>query len=508
MNMINKVSIPRWRQLLPRTTGSGILTKQRPKIIEIPFSSTITSFQSDRNVQCNNDNTKPRHLDSLRQLSRNSIPLSLLLVQSYNTGIVSSTFPSPMNNHARRTFFTFGRKPENPQTTTSSETNSPGTTTEAVIVADVDDDDYDDFSDGHTTTVVDGGEDAVGASVDETLNKLFAEQSSLGTTTTESDAWYSTAENLSDATALWDPTWYNVADNAVIAINTVQQVTGLPYGFSIIVTTAILRIVLFPLMVHAQRAASRMTHVQPELQALKERYERISSPTRSDQMQFSTNMQALFTRYKVNPFQTIIAPVVQIPLFIGMFFGIKKVSTYFPDELKTGGMLWFVDLSVPDPMYILPLMSSATFLLLIELGKDQMLRAGGSSVAMLNVFRFMCVVSLPLVVNFEASMLVYWISNNLLTCCQTLALQTPTLRKQFGILEPPRPPPGSDPNKDSIVASVTDLVNRAQGKAITDAQKIQKHNQEVEAKKVSTRLTRAARERERRRMGITGTRNY
>jgi membrane protein insertase Oxa1/YidC/SpoIIIJ len=127
---------------------------------------------------------------------------------------------------------------------------------------------------------------------------------------------------------------------------------------------------------------------------------------------------------------------------------------------------------------------------------------------MLNVFRFMCVISLPLVVNFEASMLLYWVANNLLTCAQTLVLKTPALRKQFGILDPPKPAAGINPDKDGLVASVTDLVKRAQGKPISEAEVIQKHNQEIEAKQVSTRLTRAARERDRRRRGITGTRNY
>ena len=108
----------------------------------------------------------------------------------------------------------------------------------------------------------------------------------------------------------------HLADNAILAINTVQQTTGLPYGLSIVATTVVLRIVLFPLMVQAQRAASRMAYVQPELNTLKDRYERISAPTRADQMQFSTNMKALFNKYKVNPFQTVIAPIVQIPLFI------------------------------------------------------------------------------------------------------------------------------------------------------------------------------------------------
>ena len=422
---------------------------------------------------------------------------------------LSNTY-SHQQQQQHRTFFSFGRNNANkpPPNIDGGSAAAPTLSTNDFAV-----NEDDDFAHSTKTTTDNGSTDTL--SVDETLNKLFNEQSSslLNTDgTSSSDAWYATVENAAAAAdtagAVWDPTWYNVADNAILAINAVQQTTGLPYGMSIVATTVMLRMGLFPLMVYTQRAASRMQYVQPELQILKDRYERISAPTRADQMQFSTNMKALFTKYKVNPFQTMIGPIIQIPLFIGMFFGLKKVSNYFPEELKVGGMFWFVDLSVPDPYYVLPLMSSATFLILVEIGKDQMLRAGGTSVMMLNVFRLMCLISLPLVVNFEASMLVYWVSNNLLTCAQTVTLKAPALRKQFGILDPPKPAAGSDPDKDGIVASVTDLVKRAQGKPITEADIIQKHNREIEAKQVSTRLTRASRERERRRKGITGTRNY
>ncbi len=411
-----------------------------------------------------------------------------------------------------RTFFSFGGGGKKDQPPPSLDAVTPTT-----IVSTKDDDlgntiPNDDGDDNtNNNEHLHHGDVNTTPSVDDTLNQLFAEQQQQSSSLSgSSDAWYATAEQAAAAAAVWEPTWYNVADNAILTINYVQHTANVPYGTAIVMTTVLLRMALFPLMVQAQRAASRMAYVQPELTLLKDRYERISSPSRADQMQFSTSMKALFTKYKVNPFQTMVAPIVQIPLFIGMFFGLKKVSMYFPEELKVGGMLWFVDLSVPDPHYILPLMSSATFLLLVELGKDQMLRAGGSSVMMLNMFRFMCIMSLPFVVNFEASMLVYWVVNNLLTCAQTATLKAPTVRKRFGILEPPRPAAGGDPvSKDGLVASVTTLVKRAQGKPITEAEVIVKHNQAVEARQVSTRLTRAAREREqRRRRGITGTRNF
>lgn len=351
------------------------------------------------------------------------------------------------------------------------------------------------FNNTETTAAADGN-----LSVDETLNKLFAESDSSSSL----DAWYAGADTAG-AAAEWAPTWYNVADQAIVAVTHVHAASGLAYGWAIVATTIGLRVVLFPLMVHAQRAASRMAHVQPELQILKVRYEKLGSPTRAEQLQFSANMKALFGKYNVNPFMTLVAPLVQLPLFVGMFFGLKKMPELFPDALRDGGMFWFVDLTAPDPLLILPVVSAVTFLGLIEIGKEQMLLSspGPQGQLILNIFRIMALVSLPFCASFEAAMLCYWSTNNVLTMGQTVLLKAPPVRKYFGIWDPPKPLPGTAP--PDFVKSMSNLVKKVQGQAVTEEQIIKKHNQEVEAKHASMRLTRAARER--RRTGITGTRN-
>lgn len=189
------------------------------------------------------------------------------------------------------------------------------------------------------------------ASVDETLDKLFQDsqqQQQIAETTAASsssgDAWYAAAENA----VAWEPTWYNLADQAILAVKGFHDLSGIEYGWSIVGVTLIMRLALFPLMVSSQRTASRMAHLQPELTQMKQRYESIGTPTRQDQVQFSNQMKSLFKRYKVSPIGAIKAPLVQFPLFMGMFFGLKKMPGIYHDELATGGMLWFPDLTVPE----------------------------------------------------------------------------------------------------------------------------------------------------------------
>jgi YidC/Oxa1 family membrane protein insertase len=220
---------------------------------------------------------------------------------------------------------------------------------------------------------------------DDTLERLFAENVDLQQTG---------ADALTTALTNWEPIWYNVADQAVVAVKAFHDLSGIEYGWSIVGVTVIIRLGLFPLMIQSQRTSSRMAHVQPELSLLRERYEALgSTPSRQEQAQYFNKVKALFARYEVKPSRAFVAPVVQIPVFMGMFFGLRKMPNIYPDELATGGMFWFENLNNPDPLYILPVLSGLTFLAVIELGKQDMAAtmSSGNGQLMVNVFRFMAI---------------------------------------------------------------------------------------------------------------------
>jgi len=354
-------------------------------------------------------------------------------------------------------------------------------------------------SDGSNSSTTEEIVNDSSGNVDETLNKLFEDsQQQMAEAAGKGDSWYAAAE------AAWDPTWYNLADQAILAVKGFHEFSGLEYGWSIVGVTVILRLGLFPLMVQSQRASSRMAHVQPELQQMKARYEAIGTPSRQDQLQFSRQMKSLFARYDVKPFRAFLAPAVQLPLFMGMFFGLRKMPQILPDELKDGGMYWFVDLTATDPYYILPLASATTFLALIEMGKDQMMAQNAAQgQIMLNVFRVLSIVMIPVCINFETAMLCYWTSNNILTMAQTAVLKTDSVREYFGIWERPKPVPGA-PGPESLTKTVGKIVDRLQGKATSEKESIKRHNQAVDAKKKAFQMMKTSRTERR---GITGTKS-
>lgn len=328
-------------------------------------------------------------------------------------------------------------------------------------------------------------------SFDETMDKLFheAQRQASG----EGDAWF-----LEEAAqAAWEPKWWNFADQAVNGVHFIHDMTGLHYAGSIFATTCLIRLVILPLAIRGQRAASRMAHIQPELQVIKQRYEALGTPTQAEQKAFADQMKALFARYEVKPFQSLAAPLVQAPIFIGMFFGMKKMPELFPNEFATGGLLWFTDLTIPDPTYILPLTCGLSFLATIEAGKEQMIDSSPTSGPMMvNAFRAMAFVAIPVMTTFPAAMLCYWVPNNFITLVQSVTLRQPWVKKQFGIWDRPKPIPGLHQDV-GFQETMKKLVKQVQGEPTTEAAKIKKHNEEIESKKRLAQVSKATRARRR-----------
>jgi len=93
-------------------------------------------------------------------------------------------------------------------------------------------------------------------------------------------------------------------------------------------------------------------------------------------------------------------PLVQAPVFLSFFFGIRKMAELPVTSLQTGGALWFTDLTVPDPLYLLPAMTATTFLVTIELGTDGVNPQQKGTIKFL--FRAMAVGMIPLTATFPS----------------------------------------------------------------------------------------------------------
>ena len=93
-------------------------------------------------------------------------------------------------------------------------------------------------------------------------------------------------------------------------------------------------------------------------------YRQMGNKTLADQ--YSFKIWNVYQKNNCNPIKMAILPLIQVPLFISFFIAIRRMAAVPVENMKTGGALWFQDLTVPDPYYGLPILACTSFMASIE----------------------------------------------------------------------------------------------------------------------------------------------
>jgi YidC/Oxa1 family membrane protein insertase len=153
-------------------------------------------------------------------------------------------------------------------------------------------------------------------------------------------------------------------------IDQVHLLVGIPYWEAIILTTLGLRVVMLPMAISSVQNAAKMGALRPAIQAIKDRQAKHpSGDDPSIRSRFEAETKQLFLSHKVNPLKSIAMPLIQLPIFLSLYFALRDMGIYFP-EYSTGGEFWFSDLTAADQYYIFPVVNALSFLVMIELGAD------------------------------------------------------------------------------------------------------------------------------------------
>ncbi len=134
---------------------------------------------------------------------------------------------------------------------------------------------------------------------------------------------------------------------------------GAPWWLSIALLTVVVRSLLFPLTVKQVKNMRAMQDLKPEMDRIRAQY-------RDNRQKQQEEMMKLYQERKVNPLGGCLPILVQMPIFIGIFYvirqfggyslGGRKVPPQYP-SFHEGGILWFQNLSAADPYFILPVLS-------------------------------------------------------------------------------------------------------------------------------------------------------
>lgn len=204
------------------------------------------------------------------------------------------------------------------------------------------------------------------------------------------------------------------------------------FGVAIILLTVIIRFFLFPIAQKQFASMAAMRAIQPKMKAIQERY-------KDDKPKMQQEVMALYKKEKVNPLGGCLPIFIQIPIF----FALYKVLMLSVEMRHKPFVLWIQDLSAPDPAHILNLFGLLPFEppallaigpLAILLGLTMFLQFRMNPIAdpvQEQIFKIMPWVLMFVMAPFAAGLLLYWVTNNVLTLAQQKYLysKNPQLRE-------------------------------------------------------------------------------
>ncbi|XP_029138731.1 cytochrome c oxidase assembly protein COX18, mitochondrial [Labrus bergylta] len=225
----------------------------------------------------------------------------------------------------------------------------------------------------------------------------------------------------------------------------VQQLSGLPWWLSIVAATLSVRtLITLPLSVYQMVIIAKVEALQVEISELAKRlrYE-VSVRARErgwtekqSRFQFKKNLRRLvselYVRDNCHPFKASLLVWVQIPLWISLSLALRNLSldqSGLQSGLAAGGALWFSDLTLPDPTWILPVCLGLTNLLIVEVFSLQRLEATRFQKYVTNIIRALSVLMIPIAATVPSSMSLYWFVSSLVGFSHNLILRSPSVHR-------------------------------------------------------------------------------
>ncbi|PVZ99663.1 hypothetical protein BB558_004306 [Smittium angustum] len=209
--------------------------------------------------------------------------------------------------------------------------------------------------------------------------------------------------------------------------------TGLPWWGTILTATLVVRLSMFPINVILQRKVVKMQNLQPKMVAIKAKLERAQKENNMYEYRVqATQMRKLMKDEGVNPFSTVLLPLMQMPVMVSFFMALREMSSLPVEHLKTGGMLWFTDLTVADPLYILPIIAAASMISVFEITR-KFQNAIQQPKVMVWALRGVGIVMAVVTIKFQTSIFVYFITNNIFSALQAYLMAQPGFKRFFKI---------------------------------------------------------------------------
>lgn len=205
------------------------------------------------------------------------------------------------------------------------------------------------------------------------------------------------------------------------------------YGVAIILLTVLIRVLFYPLTVKSMRSMKAMQSLQPQVNALRNKY-------RNDPRKLQEETMALYRKHKVNPMGGCLPMVAQIPIFYALYV-VLTVSA----ELQSapfvcfgrmpewvpwlgGQNLWICDLGAIDPTYLLPVLMAVTMFIQQKMTPT----AADPQQARMMMLMPLMFGGMFIVFPIASGLTLYWTVSNILQIAQQWLMDRGSRRAQGG----------------------------------------------------------------------------
>ena len=199
------------------------------------------------------------------------------------------------------------------------------------------------------------------------------------------------------------------------------------YGVAIILLTVVSKVLFYPLTVKSMRSMKAMQALQPQINALRNKY-------KSDPQRLQTETMALYREHKVNPLGGCLPMIAQVPIFYALYLALSvsvdlqgapficfgTLPSWVP--WLGGHGFWICDLADKDPTFVLPLLMGVTMFL-----QQRMTPVGGDP-RQAKMMMFMPLIFTYMFLWLQSGLVLYWTMSNVLQILQQWSLDRPKRR--------------------------------------------------------------------------------
>ena len=173
------------------------------------------------------------------------------------------------------------------------------------------------------------------------------------------------------------------------------------WGWAIVICTFFIKLVFYKLTAMSGRSMAKLRKLAPRMKAIQERF-------KDDRQGLSQAMMDLYKREKVNPAAGCLPILIQMPFFFAFYWVLVESV-----ELRQAPfMLWIDDLSKRDPFFILPILMGAAMLFQMRLSPAP------PDPVQARVMQIMPIIFTVMFALFPAGLVVYWLTNTVLSILQ------------------------------------------------------------------------------------------